>query len=220
MLTGEIEAAAAHYRAQGFSHWAFARGKLRGDPLYAHLVSLPALWSGERIVDLGCGRGILLALMRERSHRDGRRLPPYLGLEKNEKILHVAERSVGAWGEFRPVDLERLELPPAGVVVLADVLHYLDGGVQERVLQQAASALRPGGVLLVRDADAGGGWRFLLTRAGERFCTVLRGQPTRRFCYRSRGEWTQLLESLGLEVASEPLSHGTPFGNVLFIARR
>ena len=65
-------------------------------------------------------------------------------------------------------DLATVAVPDADVVALIDVLHYLDRDTQHDLIGRVARALAPGGLLIVRDADAGGGLRFLLTRMQER----------------------------------------------------
>jgi hypothetical protein len=37
---------------------------------------------------------------------------------------------------------------------------------------------------------------------------------------RSAREWASALEALGFSAAPEPMSEGTPFANVLFVARK
>ena len=110
--------------------------------------------------------------------------------------------------------------PPCRAVVLLDVLHYLAAGDQAGLLARAAAALEPGGVLIVRDADAGLGWRFLLTRVAERLAALARGHLRQRFHYRRADAWDELLRGLGLEVTSTPMWDGTPFGNVLVVGRK
>jgi len=45
--------------------WEFARGKLRGDPLYRTMLASGHLTSGRTLVDVGCGSGLTLALLAE-----------------------------------------------------------------------------------------------------------------------------------------------------------
>ncbi|HSS50274.1 MAG TPA: methyltransferase domain-containing protein [Thermoanaerobaculia bacterium] len=112
------------------------------------------------------------------------------------------------------------ELPTATVILLLDVLHYLAPADQEALLSRAAAALAPGGILLMRDADAGGGWRFTATRLQERFSSLLRGHLRPRFHYRSAAQWQEMLSRLGLAVDVQPMGMGTPYANVLLAGRR
>src|SRR5512143_776542 len=47
------------YRSAGRFAWHFARGKLSGDPVFAGLLELGAIENGSRVLDLGCGQGLL-----------------------------------------------------------------------------------------------------------------------------------------------------------------
>jgi len=63
--------------------------------------------------------------------------------------------------------------------------HYLDSEEQQRLIEKAAGALEPGGLLLLREADAGAGFTFHVTRWGERIACVLRGEFGRQLHFRS-----------------------------------
>jgi hypothetical protein len=113
-----------------------------------------------------------------------------------------------------------VELPSCAAIVILDVLVYLERDEQRAVLESCARALDAGGLLLLREADAGGGAAFHFTRWAERVACWTRGQFRQRLLYRPAEEWQALLGSLGLVVSAKPMSAGTPFGNVLFMARR
>jgi predicted TPR repeat methyltransferase len=106
------------------------------------------------------------------------------------------------------------------VVVLLDVLFYLGADEQALVLERAARALNPGGLFLLREPDAGAGFAFRLTRWSERLLEASRGRLRNRLHYRSAREWAGLLEALGFAVGTESMSAGTPFANILFVARK
>jgi hypothetical protein len=116
---------------------------------------------------------------------------------------------------------DALEAPIAScrVATLLDTLHYLPPADQERLLRRVIAALVPGGMVIVREADAQASVRFWITRAAERTRSILRGRPRQKLTYRSAGEWTGLLEGLGLAVEARPMSQGVPFENVLLIGR-
>ena len=107
---------------------------------------------------------------------------------------------------------------PARGVLLLDVLHYLGPREQEELLRRIAATLEPGGALLVREADAGAGLRFLSIRIGERLSSLLRGRWRQSFHYRSVRGWTAILTALGLAVERQDMGMGTPYANVLLRA--
>lgn len=225
-----IERTARRYLEAGMFHWEFARGKLRHDPVFLHLLRQGVLPSSGRLLDLGCGRGILPALLltaREQAEQgeypDGWAPPPRLelhGIESNPKVVAAARLALGDQATIENADLASASLPPATAVLLLDVLHYLPAAGQEALLSRIANALEPGGLLLIRDADAGGGWRFLATRLQERSCALARRHWRQSFHYRTAEGWRNLLRERGFEVRVSPMAEGTPYSNVLIEARR
>jgi len=230
-----LERTAHRYLAAGMFHWEFVRGKLRYDPVYFSLLREGTLPSEGRLLDLGCGRGLLFALLltaREQAEKGEYPAawppPPLLnlhgdlhGIEGSRKIADVARRALGDEAHIDTADLRNLpEIPPARVVLLLDVLHYLPAATQEKLLEKIAAALEPGGLLLIRDADAGAGWRFTATRAQERLCALARRHWRQSFHYRSQSEWMSLLEKNGLAPTAEPMARGTPYSNVLIAGRK
>lgn len=223
-----IEKTAYRYLAAGMFHWELVRAKLRYDPVYFHLLRQRVLPAEGRLLDLGCGRGIVLSLLLTAREQAGQGAwpagwpePPRLdlsGMEGGTKPAEVARQALGAEARIEVADLRTAEIPEADAILLLDVLHYLPAQDQEDLLARVARALPPGGLLLIRDADAAGGWRFLATRIQERLCALARRHWRQRFHYRSREEWGRLLERLGFEVASTPMAEGTPYSNVLIEA--
>ncbi|HEX5717717.1 MAG TPA: DUF2062 domain-containing protein [Thermoanaerobaculia bacterium] len=225
-----IEEAAYRYLESGMFHWEFARGKLRHDPVYLQLLQRGLLPEEGRLLDLGCGRGILLSLLVTARERLARGLYPegwpppsrmaLTGIESSRQAATAARNALGAEAEIQVADLVDAPLPPARAALLLDVLHYLPAPAQEELLARMAAALEPGGLLLIRDADAAGGWRFTATRIQERACALARRHWKQRFHYRSAAEWRRLLEATGFQVDVEPMAEGTPYANVLLAARR
>jgi SAM-dependent methyltransferase len=209
----------------------FVRSKLRHDPLY--LSVLRGGWLPDRgtLLDLGCGRGLLLALLacaRERHAQGGWPAdwpaPPaqleLQGIERREDHALLAQRALEGRARISRGDILDGGFPGCSAVVLLDVLLYLGERGQRDVLARAAAALEPGGVLLLREADAAAGLSFQVTRCAERTLEVLRGRLASRLHYRTTEQWKRLLRSQGLSVAAEPMSAGTPFANVLFVCTK
>jgi len=228
-----IDAAARRYDDAGVAVRRFARGKLRRDPIYLALLAGGELPRRGRLVDLGCGHGLALAVLATAAEwpGDGTRprwpagWPPaaagleLIGIERSARRAAAARAAAGGGAEVREADLTAVDPPPCDAALLLDVLHYLGAADQEALLDRTARALAPGGVLLIREADAAGGLRFALTRAAERLAALARGHWRQRFHYRSAAGWERLLADRGLDARTRPMGRGTPFANVLIVAQ-
>lgn len=225
------EETSRRYLQCGISQWEFVRGKLRYDPMFWAVLRSQVLPTEGRLVDVGCGRGIFLALLdtaRELGaslHAPPGWRPPsarleLVGVELDAKKVAVAAKALGDAARVTVWDAAYEDLPRARAFLLLDVLHYLPAAEQERLVERAARALEPGGVVILREADAGLGWRFFLTRAAERLCALWRRHWRQRFHYRTADGWRRLLEGAGLCVSTRPMWAGTPYANQLIEARR
>ena len=225
-----FEAATRPYLKAGRYAWYYARGKLRYDPVFFSLLRRGLLPDRGDLLDLGCGQGILLSLLKAAKEqyeagvwsRDWPAPPLNLGsrgIELSERRVRAARLALGDV-RVDQGDLRTFDLPPCSAITILDVLFYLTREEQQRLLDKTAGALEPGGLLLVRETDAGGGFSFAMSRWSERFAAALRGEFRQRVRYRGAAEWTAELEGRGFSVESQPMSEGTPFSNTLFVARK
>ncbi len=213
-----VERAACRFKSSGRNAYYYARCKLGNDPVFAALLRDGHIHDGAHIVDLGCGQGLLAALL---ASDDAPSAWTLHGFDLRAGAITTAERALADFGErvrFEVGDIRAVQLPPCNVVVVLDVLHYIDYEAQQRALARIYEALAPGGKLLLRVGDAARGWRFRITLLTDWFATATRGTRQRRFWCRPLQEWIALLEAVGFEVQSQPMSEGTPFANVLLVA--
>jgi SAM-dependent methyltransferase len=224
-----LEAAADRYLPASITAWEFGRNKLKSDSAYGWIVTNTLLPRTGRLVDIGCGQGLLLAAFAtaRRWGAEGR-WPPHwtapacydlMGIEQRRRVVALARQALTGEARIVEADLRDVALEPADVIVIMDVLHMLPANAQLTLLQAAVHALRPGGALVVREADRAAGWRFTAVRAGNRITALVRGQWRQRFSFRSEAEWCELIGSFGLAVERIPLGKGPVFGNVLLVAR-
>jgi SAM-dependent methyltransferase len=210
------EAARAPYRAAGLFAWFFARGKLRGDPVFRHLLQHELIPEGSRVLDLGCGQGLLAALLKAPG---APRIAAYRGIELMAPDVARAHRALGPGCGVVPGDIRTADFGTADVVVILDVLHYMPLEDQERVLARIRAALSPGGLLLLRIGDAAAGLPFRLGSWMDWTVAFARGHGSTRFHCRTVAQWCSALQALDFSVHAEPMSRGTPFANVLLAAR-
>ncbi len=224
-----LDAASAPYRSAGRFAYYFARGKLRADPVFRAILELGLLEGRARLLDLGCGQGLLCAWLKgaERCYERGRwprEWPPAPrglsthGMELMPRDVERARRALGASCEVSQADIRSTPFGAADAVVILDVLHYMARQAQLEVLERVRAALPPGGLLLLRVGDAGAGIRFRYGQLSDKVVMLLRGHAIVAQHCRSVAEWRALLARCGFASEAKPMSQGTPFANVLLIA--
>ena len=214
------ERAAERYRSSGKYAWHFARGKLRGDPFFRYAVGQIPLLEPRSVLDLGCGQGLLFACLAEAPERPKANTIVFHGIELQGRRVDIARRALGDIAVIGCGDIRTAEFPRSDLIVVVDVLLYLTAAEQDRVLERCVRALEPGGTLLLREADASAGLRFRITEWAERALCAARGEPGQKLHYRGKREWCTALGGLGLAVTMQPMSEGTPFSNVLYVATK
>ncbi len=126
----------------------YLRIKLRLEKEYAffnHIIPREA-----SIVDLGCGYGFLSVMLGLISSE--RRIT---GIDYDEKKITVA-RNVAFHMEhieFSTGDITSVKIPDADIYILNDVLHYMPGDLQLKLLGQCMDLIHDGGMVILRDAD-------------------------------------------------------------------
>jgi SAM-dependent methyltransferase len=226
-----VDAACAPYRRAGRFAWHFARGKLSRDPVFRGLLERGDLSSATRIVDIGCGQGLLASLLQACSDAPAwpaawglaPRAVSYLGIELMPRDVQRARdalASIALAPQFECADMCVATLPPCDCVVILDVLHYVPHAAQAALLARAHAALAPRGRLLLRVGDTAHTWAFAASQWVDRIVSRTRGHRVAPTWCRPRAEWEALLREIGFAVESVPMNHGTPFANVLLVARR
>lgn len=182
----------------------FARFKLRYDPLFQDLAKLlPSQRNIKNIVDIGCGYGVPACWCLE--HFPHARV---YGLEPDPERVRVATFAFHGRGSVRHGFAP--ELPEvseaADVVLLLDMIHYLDDKTLRSLLKNCSNILHPDGLLITRfviqpQRRPSLSWMFedLRIRLGG-------GKAT----YRSREEVAELMEQAGLSVCDSKVSKTNP----------
>ena len=226
------DAACAPYRSAGRFAWHFARGKLARDPVFRSLLERGDLPAQARVLDIGCGQGLLASLLATiDSHAKRGHWPPtwpaapvgarYHGIELMARDVARAEAALVALKpapRFVCADMCEAALPESDVVVILDVLHYVDHAAQDALLARVRDALAPRGRLLLRVGDAASRRGFVTSQWVDRVVTLTRGHRVPPTFGRPLSGWVARLHSLGFRVQPVPMSAGTPFANVLLVA--
>lgn len=225
-----LTAACEPYRKSGHFAWHFAKGKLGSDPAFFWLLEHGAIPDGDRLIDLGCGQGLLASwlLSARAQYESGNwpadwpaapRLQHIWGLELMPKDVDRARAALGNLAEFEVGNMCTADFGKASAAVILDVLHYVGYAAQEDVLRRVRAALPIGGTFITRVGDASAGLPFHICNLVDRTVFYLRGHGLSHLYCRTLDDWKHVISQAGFAVESVPMSNGTPFANVMLIAR-
>ena len=189
------------------------RWKLRLDQVF-ELLAAENLGSGT-VVDLGCGHGMALCFAAFGDNR--RRL---VGCDLDAHRIAVARQALGSLNaDVTVADIRHFELPPAGLILILDVLQYLPAAEQAALLKRCCSALAPEGILVFRVHDRERGLRSAITMAFDRLIFAYGGVGVRPRMF-SAAEYRGALENAGMQLEERRFRNRLPRPSILFIARK
>jgi SAM-dependent methyltransferase/uncharacterized protein (DUF2062 family) len=201
----------------------YLRGKLLADPAAKAVADVAGDAPGVlgEVLDVGTGRGQVPLLLVELGRASSAR-----GVDWDVAKLADAKRAAAVDGRSSPLasfalgDVRTAPFAPADTVLLVDILHYFREDEQDAILDRAAAAVRPGGRIVVRDADTTRGWRSWATLVEERVLTLLGFHRGERVRFRPSSAIVERLEAAGMRCEVRPAWGGTPFSNVLVLGTR
>ena len=189
----------------------FVRWKMRLDRIFG-ILAAEDLGSGT-IVDLGCGYGMALsfAAFGDKSRR-------LAGCDLNAHRIEVARQALhGFDAEVNVGDVRDFIFPPAGLVLILDVLQYLSAEEQRALLQRCCAALTAQGKLIFRVHDQERGLWTAITMAFDRLLFRYEHAGMRPLML-SAEQYRDVLESAGMKVESRRFRNLLPLAHILFIA--
>jgi cyclopropane fatty-acyl-phospholipid synthase-like methyltransferase len=221
------------YRSTGHFNYGWARGKLGHDPIFPAMIDQSVFPDGARVLDLGCGRGLLAAWMlaaenlaKERQLEDAFNPPKNLhfrGIEimsNDVSCCNLALKPIyGDRVAFRTGDMREAELIDSDAIAILDVLHYISYTEQDLLLDRIRKSLPFGGLFITRIGNSSAGLRFSISSLVDSCISFVQGHRLKRMWCRRLDEWVLLLESKGFSVNAIPMSTGTPFANVMLICK-
>ena len=176
------------------------------------------------VLEVGCGHGLLSLYLGVRS--PARRVT---GVDIDARKIEEAVRAAG-W--LRPGEAEvRFETVAPGYVptgewdaiVVADVLYLLPAAEQERLIVAAASALRPGGVVVLKEMGLEPRWKATWNRLQETLATKVVGitdSVGAGLTFVPPETMAGWLRDAGLSASHHRVDHGYPWPHHLVVGRR
>ena len=197
--------ARAPYADRGFVRW-----KLRLDRVFEFLEAEDP--GTGTVIDLGCGHGIASAFVASGNGR--RRM---LGCDLDGHRVAVAQQAfTGLDAAFQVEDVRRFALPPATLILILDVLQYLDREEQLDLLGRCGRALEPGGKLIFRVQDEERGLYSRFSMGLDRIIFAL-GRAGRRPFMLTGEAYQRVLEDEGLDVRQVRFRNRLPLAHRLVI---
>lgn len=146
---------------------------------------------GASAVDLGCGNGGLTGKLAERGYR-------VIGVDASADMLKLAQERYPNV-KFMQADACAFSLPEKADVIFSNaVLHWIDAGRQDTLLQNIADQLVPGGQLVCE--FGGKGCAEHVHAALEKIFAAHGLTYRRTFYFPTVGEYAPMLERHGLQV--------------------
>lgn len=195
----------------------FVRWKLRLDRIFELLAGLLAaedLASGT-VVDLGCGYGMVLSFAAFGD--SSRRL---VGCDLDAHRIAVARQALSALNaDLSVADVRSFDLPPAGLILILDVLQYLPADEQLGLLKRCCLALVPEGSLIFRVHDRERGLWSAITMAFDRLIFAW-GRADTRPLMLAAADYHGVLEAAGMQVEERRFRNRLPLAHILFVAKK
>ena len=214
-IRGRLRLVTQIFEQSAISDRYFVWWKLRLDRIFG-ILAAEDLGSGT-VVDLGCGCGYSMALCDTAFGEDRRRL---VGCDLNAHRIAVARQALRSRNaEVSVGDVRHFELPPAGLILILDVLQYLPADEQLALLKRCCSALDPEGRLIFRAHDRERGLWSTITLALDRVLFSYERTGTRPLIL-SAPQYQRVLEDAGMQVETRRFRNRLPLAHILFIAKR
>jgi 2-polyprenyl-3-methyl-5-hydroxy-6-metoxy-1,4-benzoquinol methylase len=217
MTGGAARAALSLYDGLPLRERLFVRARLASAPLLALAGQVP----DGTVADVGCGHGLLTALLAVDSPSR-----TVIGVDPDARKIAWARSGPGKLPNVRLSVGTIRDLSPEldgklDAVVVADVLYLLPSNDWPQFLAQCRRLLRPSGVLLLKEAEANGSWKYWKCVLQEQVMVRVLGktQSSGGLQFKPREFTWELLQAAGFRVVqTRDVSKGYATPHVLYSA--
>lgn len=164
------------------------------------------------IIDLGCGNGPLTSYLALSSKNrlvkgwdiDEKRMQESVKISKTIKNLKFEKKNPIANA-----------IPKVDAVLASDFLHHISYSSQEKVLEKIYQVLKPQGVLLIKEVDKEDFPKYFGSFIFDHLF-----YPKDTIYFRSKKDWTTLLEGYGFKVSTKKALFWFPASTNLLICTK
>ena len=150
-----------------------------------------------------------------------------LGIDASPSRLAIARQATTEHipnVTFQHGDIAQISLLPSDAILLIDVLCLFADDIQAHVLANCENALRPGGVLIIKDNTTTPRWKYRYANLEERVKLWLGTYGVRAQLqpnYRAPEGWRQLITNANLKIEEERfIGSIAPYPGVIYLCRR
>ncbi len=164
-----------------------------------------------KIIDAGCGCGLLANLISLNKNRD------VYGFDLNAKRINIAKKTIGNRKNihFEVKNVKDLKLGSCDAIVMSDFLHHIPYIEQENLIKQVHGKLKKKGVMIIQDISKRPLWKYLFASNLDR---ILNCFP--RLYYRNTVSWQKMLERNGFSVSVIRADRGLPLPDILLACKK
>ncbi|OGV72708.1 MAG: hypothetical protein A3B82_02000 [Methylophilales bacterium RIFCSPHIGHO2_02_FULL_57_10] len=172
-----------------------------------------------RILDVGCGDGLLLFLLNVESESQARM---YAGIDPAADKIKNARLADRSGAEFTVGDVGSLASASYDCVAIMDVLYLMPQADWPKLLDHAVRVLNANGLLIVKEVIDRPRWKRWLTYIEEfaaiKLLRMTQGQSPH---FESLETYRAAIERAGTEIIrTEPVGAWRPAAHCLFVARK
>jgi 2-polyprenyl-3-methyl-5-hydroxy-6-metoxy-1,4-benzoquinol methylase len=171
------------------------------------------------VLDVGCGHGLLINLLASDPSRSALRL---LGIDHDAGKIQAARRTAKAGVAFSSAPLAAVPEAAFDAVSIFDVLYTVRREVWGDILGGCHRALRPGGLVIVKEVVDRPRWKYWAILAQEALSvTVLGITQGDRPHFEPAETYRRAMADAGFGVVEErPLPSATWISHYLFVGRK
>jgi 2-polyprenyl-3-methyl-5-hydroxy-6-metoxy-1,4-benzoquinol methylase len=171
------------------------------------------------VLDVGCGHGLLINLLARDPSHAGLRL---VGIDHDAGKIETARRTALPGVDFSTAPLAAVPEAAFDAVSIFDVLYTVRREVWGAILGGCHRALRPGGLMIVKEVVDRPRWKYWAIMAQEALSVTLFGiTQGDRPHFEAAASYRRAMADAGFGLVEErPLPSATWISHYLFIGRR